>query len=198
MRCRRIRVSAVGQARGVHPGARCDVRFPGCEEPAQFCDVDHTIPYPVGPTHPSNLKLVCRKHHLLKTFWTGIGGWADQQLPDGTVVWTAPTGRQYKTLPGSRLFFPGWDTTTAELPKPSGSVAPVGDHTLMMPKRRRTRAADRAKRIQQQRQLNVAARAKRAQQAAKTAAAPNKPPPPQHDWDYTTSDTADDGDPPPF
>ena len=57
----------------------------------------------------SNLKALCRKHHLLKTFWTGIGGWADKQLPDGTVVWTAPTGRTYKTLPGSRVFFPAWD-----------------------------------------------------------------------------------------
>ncbi|HZS20680.1 MAG TPA: DUF222 domain-containing protein, partial [Pseudonocardiaceae bacterium] len=75
-------------------------RFPGCEEPAERCDIDHTIPYPVGPTHPSNLKCLCRKHHLLKTFWTGPGGWHEEQLPDGTVVWTAPTGRTYKTLPG--------------------------------------------------------------------------------------------------
>ncbi len=37
-------------------------RFPGCEEPAEFCDLDHTIPYPIGPTHPSNLKCLCRKH----------------------------------------------------------------------------------------------------------------------------------------
>jgi hypothetical protein len=38
-------------------------RFPGCDEPAEFCDLDHTIPYPLGPTHPSNLKCLCRKHH---------------------------------------------------------------------------------------------------------------------------------------
>ncbi|HZQ30640.1 MAG TPA: DUF222 domain-containing protein [Mycobacterium sp.] len=38
-------------------------RFPGCEEPAEFCDIDHTVPYPVGPTHPSNLKALCRKHY---------------------------------------------------------------------------------------------------------------------------------------
>jgi len=40
------------------------------------------VPYPLGPTHPSNLKCLCRKHHLVKTFW----GWRDQQLPDGTVT----------------------------------------------------------------------------------------------------------------
>ena len=91
-------------------------RFPGCEQPAEFCDLDHTIAYPVGPTHASNLKCLCRKHHLLKTFWTGIGGWADKQLPDGTVIGTAPTGRNYKTLPASRLFFPACNTTTTQLP----------------------------------------------------------------------------------
>ncbi len=39
-------------------------RFPGCEEPAEYCDVDHTIPYPVGPTHPSNLKCSMPKTSL--------------------------------------------------------------------------------------------------------------------------------------
>jgi hypothetical protein len=35
-------------------------RFPGCDHPAEFCDIDHTVPFPLGPTHPSNLKLLCR------------------------------------------------------------------------------------------------------------------------------------------
>jgi hypothetical protein len=30
---------------------------------------------------------------LLKTFYTGIGGWADTQLPDGTVEFSSPSGR---------------------------------------------------------------------------------------------------------
>ncbi len=34
-------------------------RFPGCDAPAAVCQIDHTIPYPLGPTHPSNLKLLC-------------------------------------------------------------------------------------------------------------------------------------------
>ena len=38
-------------------------RFPGCDAPAEVCDIDHTIPYPLGTTHPSNLKLLCRFHH---------------------------------------------------------------------------------------------------------------------------------------
>uniref|UniRef100_UPI0023612ED8 HNH endonuclease signature motif containing protein n=1 Tax=Mycolicibacterium septicum TaxID=98668 RepID=UPI0023612ED8 len=40
-------------------------RFPGCDAPAARCDIDHTMPYPLGPTHPSNTKLYCRAHHRL-------------------------------------------------------------------------------------------------------------------------------------
>ena len=78
-------------------------RFPGCHEPATNCDLDHTIPWPYGPTQASNLKTVCRRHHLLKTFWPG---WQDRQYPDGTVQWTAPDGQVHVTTPGSRLPFP--------------------------------------------------------------------------------------------
>src|SRR6059058_470830 len=73
-------------------------RAPGCDVPADRCDIDHTIPYPAGPTHPSNLKCLCRTNHLMKTF----GGWHDIQLPDGTIVWFSPSGRKYITTPGSR------------------------------------------------------------------------------------------------
>ena len=138
-------------------------RFPNCDEPAEFCDIDHATPWPFGPTHPSNLRAECRKHHLLKTFWTGPGGWSDVQYPDGTIVWTAPTGRTYTTRPGSRLLFPRWNTTTATLPKLS---SPDHDRGLMMPTRRRTRAADRARRISRERALNDAHVAER-----------NRPPP---------------------
>ena len=44
-------------------------RAPGCDRPAMFGDIDHTVPYPGGPTHFGGLKCYCRKHHLLKTFW---------------------------------------------------------------------------------------------------------------------------------
>ncbi|MGZ6779045.1 MAG: DUF222 domain-containing protein, partial [Mycobacterium sp.] len=36
-------------------------RFPGCEALAEACDIDHSKPYPFGPTHPSSTKLYCRK-----------------------------------------------------------------------------------------------------------------------------------------
>jgi hypothetical protein len=75
-------------------------RFPGCTKPATVADLDHTIPYPYGPTCASNLKCLCREHHLLKTFWPG---WSERQLPDGTVIWTDPDGHTSTTYPGSRL-----------------------------------------------------------------------------------------------
>jgi hypothetical protein len=61
-------------------------RFPGCDRPAEYADIDHTVPWPLGPTHPSNLKLLCRIHHLLKTFYSGPNGWRDRQETDGTVI----------------------------------------------------------------------------------------------------------------
>jgi len=129
-------------------------RFPNCNEPAERCDLDHAIPWPGGPTHPSNLRCLCRKHHLLRTFWNGPGGWRDQQFADGTIVWTAPTGHTYTTIPGSRLLFPHWNTVTSELPV--GAGPPVTDRGVMMPIRRRTRAAARSHRIRCERALNDA------------------------------------------
>jgi len=129
-------------------------RFPGCTAPAEMCDIDHAIAYPTGPTHPSNLRCLCRKHHLAKTFYTGDGGWSDRQLPDGTIIWTAPSGRTYTTHPGSRVSFPNWDVRTAELPPPPADTSAPANRGLQMPKRRRTRAADLATRIKSRRAHN--------------------------------------------
>jgi hypothetical protein len=135
-------------------------RFPNCDRPAEFCDVDHTIPYPLGPTHPSNLKCLCRKHHLLKTFWTA---WHDVQLPDGAVTWTSPSGQTYTTYPGSRLLFPALCAPTGELTIPSAVYPPTGERGVAMPKRRRTREQDRVRRINAERALNAAHVAERNQ-----------------------------------
>ena len=143
-------------------------RFPNCNQPAQRCDLDHAIPWPIGPTHASNLRAMCRKHHLLKTFWRGDNGWRDRQFPDATIVWTSPSGRTYATRPGSGLLFPAWDVRTAEVTTDTGapSGVNVARPELRMPTRRRTRAADRTYRIACERALNDAHVAER-----------NKPPP---------------------
>ncbi|CAN3126638.1 DUF222 domain-containing protein [Mycobacterium sp. smrl_JER01] len=128
-------------------------RFPGCDVPADRCDIDHTIAYPAGPTQASNLKALCRKHHLLKTFW----GWRDVQVPDGTLQWTSPGGQIFTTHPGSRVLFPALCRPTApvvvEPGSPEKGTRPTG---LGMPRRTRTRAQDRARHIADQRRENEA------------------------------------------
>lgn len=87
-------------------------RYPGCDRPVAICDIDHTTPFnhanPAagGLTVPWGLANYCRHHHRLKTFHCGPGGWQDEQLADGTIVWTSPTGRTYRTTPDGPELFP--------------------------------------------------------------------------------------------
>jgi hypothetical protein len=132
-------------------------RFPGCSEPADHTDIDHTIAWPIGPTCASNLKCLCRRHHLLKTFWGGPDGWRDRQRPDGTIIWTSPHGHTYVTEPGSKLLFPSLCTPTAPVTITSEEAERARtQHNpgLTMPRRKRTRAQDRAQRITDDRRLN--------------------------------------------
>lgn len=125
-------------------------RFPGCTR--TVTDIDHTIPHPVGPTAAANLVCLCREHHMCKTFWAG---WRSRQFADGTVEWTDPSGRVHTTRPGSRVLFPELCMPTADLQIDSSLPA---KHTAgwTMPRRARTRAEDRAKRIDDERQSNIA------------------------------------------
>src|SRR5699024_6058568 len=91
-------------------------RFPYCDRPAPSCDLDHAIARDSGGlTHPSNLRALCRKHHLLKTFHH----WRDRQHPDGSIEWISPSGHTYTTHPGSRLLFPALCAPTGALPPPA-------------------------------------------------------------------------------
>jgi Domain of unknown function (DUF222) len=134
-------------------------RWPGCDHPAADCDIDHTVPYSRGGhTHAANLKCYCKTHHLVKTFW----GWRDQQLADGTVILTSPGGQTHVTTPGSALLFPSLCHAVGGIPTPEAQPPDPEDYcagrTAMMPKRRRTRAQDRASRITTERRRNHAAR----------------------------------------
>jgi len=97
--------------------------------------------------------LASRYQHLIKTFWPE---WRDEQHPDGTVVWTSPTGQKYVARPGSRLLFPALCLPTDELPTAPMGYRSSGNRGLLMPKRRRTREQDRAHRIDSERALNAA------------------------------------------
>jgi hypothetical protein len=83
---------------------------------------------------------------LVKTFW----GWRDRQLPDGAVILQSPSGHVYVTTPGSALLFPSLCRSTGNLSALNADPrrrVQHGDRTAMMPKRRRTRAQDRAARV---------------------------------------------------
>ena len=153
-------------------------RWPGCDRPAHDCDLDHTVPYSEGgPTHAGNLKCYCRTHHLVKTFYD----WRERQLADGTLILTSPTKHTYVTTPGSALMFPTLCAPAAGMPAvhTHHRIAYSPDRAAMMPKRRRTRAQDRAQRVATERNHN------RQRRQAAYQAATHRPPP-------------DDDEPPPF
>ncbi|GFG54331.1 hypothetical protein CQY20_20080 [Mycolicibacterium agri] len=154
-------------------------RYPGCNAPAIHCELDHTIPHrDGGPTHASNLKCLCVKHHQLKTF----GNWRDRQLPDGTVEWTSPSGEKSITTPGSSWWFPSLCAPTGTLSTPASALVRSPARAAMMPKRRRTRAQNRAMRIAAERRLNrqdreVELGQQRWERALAMASIKNEPPP---------------------
>ncbi|MEE3062739.1 MAG: HNH endonuclease signature motif containing protein [Actinomycetota bacterium] len=129
-------------------------RFPGCSRPAVVCDIDHTIPFnhqdPTagGLTVAQNLKCLCRQHHRLKTFHVG---WRDTQLGDGTVVWTSPSGRVYRTYPAGADLFPQ--------PRGPACATPIPV--------RRDRSKQRRARISQARMHNRRQKARKEEVAAR-------------------------------
>lgn len=141
--------------------------------PAWNTDIDHTVPYPAGPTHPSNLKCLCRAHHLLKTFHAG---WTDTQLPTGTVVWTSPTGHTYTTEPEGAHWFPILGDPTGE-PDLAVPDAPNPRRCLKMPIRKRTRRQDHTHRVASERAANQKRLEQRSQEPEAEPAANYEPPP---------------------
>ncbi|HEY7146100.1 MAG TPA: hypothetical protein VH637_17820 [Streptosporangiaceae bacterium] len=71
--------------------------YPTCRRQAIRCDDDHTIAYQQGGrTCECNCAPLCRTHHQAKQ----AAGWGLWQPSPGTLVWTLPHGRSYRTVPG--------------------------------------------------------------------------------------------------
>jgi len=70
-------------------------------------------------------------------------------------VWTSPSGRTYTTTPTGARFFPQLAMPTGKLELPN-SLPPNANRGLAMPKRKRTRTQDRARRVQYERAQNQA------------------------------------------
>lgn len=75
-------------------------RFPGCGRAASHSDVDHTRDWQHGgTTSADNLAHLCPSHHRLKHHTR----WRVQHDGGGTLLWTAPSGRTYRTEPAHAL-----------------------------------------------------------------------------------------------
>lgn len=148
-------------------------RWPGCDRPVTKCDIDHTVPYPAGFTHASDLKHYCGVHHLIKTFHSG---WTEQQLPDGTIILTARTGHTYVSEAHGAALFPTLGQSTGELPLPTvDEPSPYRD--LMMPRRKQTREQNRRERINAERRERTELIAEEERQRQAWLAANYQPPP---------------------
>jgi Domain of unknown function (DUF222) len=73
--------------------ATCDA--PGCQAQAACTDLDHTIPWPAGPTDQCNLAPRCRTHHRAKQ----APDWTVKQSAPGVTRWILPSGRIRTTTP---------------------------------------------------------------------------------------------------
>ncbi len=69
--------------------------FPGCSQPAHRCQIDHTVPYPAGPTAETNNNPLHISHHDLKTRFR----WKLVQPEPGHFEWTSPIGKIYTREP---------------------------------------------------------------------------------------------------
>jgi hypothetical protein len=76
-------------------------RFPGCPRLARFCETDHRITWPQGPTSVWNGLTECDPHHDAKHAILTL-----TRLQDGTHRWTLRTGH-YADVP-PRPLLRGW------------------------------------------------------------------------------------------
>jgi hypothetical protein len=75
-------------------------RAPGCRRKAMWCDDDHRREYAKGgPSHRSNLCVLCRHHHRLRH----ERGFVTHEIYPGTYLWEAPNRRLYLVTPNGDL-----------------------------------------------------------------------------------------------
>jgi hypothetical protein len=118
-----------------------------------------------------------------------------RKLPDGTVIWTSPSGQTYTTHPGSRLLFPSLCKPTAPVSAPANAPSTQPNRGLMMPRRKSTREQDRGTRVEAERARNREIRenpettrdGENPENIWDDPYFPSRPPPPR-----------EDDDPPPF
>jgi hypothetical protein len=116
-------------------------RHPGCDVPAQQCEIDHIVPYlhrdPMtgGWTIDTNLHCLCRYHHSLKT----MGLWTPVMLADGVEFWVSNAGTTAVTVPATtQLANHGHLPTVYRRPKGAERQADLSTSTSTAPRHRPT------------------------------------------------------------
>jgi hypothetical protein len=97
-------------------------RAPGCQVPAERCDLDHLVPWPRGETRVSNFESLSRGCHNRKT----AGAWNAERVGDEGVRWTSLAGREYVTYPKDwreALRDPGSGPASSEVRRPPGRAS---------------------------------------------------------------------------
>ncbi len=84
-------IPSVSLAEAVRLAFETDV-FPWGTAPARRCDLDHQVPWPIGPTSLTNLAPLGRGHHRPKTH----GAWTVARTGPGVHERTSPTGRRFR------------------------------------------------------------------------------------------------------
>ncbi|WP_018179743.1 DUF222 domain-containing protein [Jongsikchunia kroppenstedtii] len=135
--------------------------WPGCNREARYTDLDHTNPFnrndPTagGLTVHTNLKALCRFHHLVKTFTR----WTDWQTGNTVLQFTAPDGTVYPGPATStvdllpRLATP--DDLAGQAGQPPPGPDPSGRSDQSPPERRRPRVDERSYRKRYERSKNA-------------------------------------------
>lgn len=133
-------------------------RHPGCTVAAEYCDLDHLIPFDHtdpgrgGPTREDNLLCLCRRHHRFKTF----AGWHYRMDPDGTLTITTDDAHLMLTRPAGPLAAyrraqardeqTKWDTQQQHTPATTPDAGPPTEPTYWHRRAARVRAERRTTR----------------------------------------------------
>src|SRR5512142_1985307 len=90
------------------------------------CDLDHTQPWPAGPTCSCNLSPLCRRHHRMKTLGRIVlEPSTDPTDPPGTLWWRLPSGRRYTSRPDPMIIDSSHYHRPPPAPEPPAPPAPT-------------------------------------------------------------------------
>jgi hypothetical protein len=99
-------------------------REPRCRRRAVDAELDHIVPFPLGPTSAANLNGNCLHHHH---HMKHAPGWQVSAHPNGPIEWITPTGHSYLSEPHDYRPEPEPPPPRAEPTRPEAPRSRVAD-----------------------------------------------------------------------